>query len=51
MPDLIIWPEVPGPIYYYRDPQFHEEATNLARYSHAYFLVRNSCRNPQTARR
>jgi len=37
-PELIIWPEVPGPIYYYRDPQFHEEATNLARFSHAYFL-------------
>jgi len=37
-PQFVIWPEVPGPIYYYRDPKFHEEATNLARYSHSYFL-------------
>lgn len=35
---LIIWPEVPGPLYYYNDPKFHEEATNLARFTHAYFL-------------
>ena len=35
---LIIWPEVPGPLYYYNDPKFHEEATNLARFTRAYFL-------------
>ena len=35
---MIVWPEVPGPIYYYRDPKFHEEATNLARTAQAYFL-------------
>ncbi len=35
---LIIWPEVPGPLYYYSDPKFREEATNLARVTHAYFL-------------
>ena len=28
---LIIWPEVPGPIYYYDDPRFRDEATTLAR--------------------
>jgi len=37
-PQLIIWPEVPGPLYYYRDRRFHEEATDLARVTHAYFL-------------
>ena len=35
---LILWPEVPGPIYYYADPAFRDQATNLARLSHAYFL-------------
>lgn len=35
---LIIWPEVPGPLYYYNDPKFHDEATNLARVTHTYFL-------------
>jgi apolipoprotein N-acyltransferase len=35
---LILWPEVPGPIYYYQDPAFRDEATNLARLTHAYFL-------------
>jgi apolipoprotein N-acyltransferase len=35
---LIIWPESPGPIYYYRDPRLHQEAMQLAQQSHAYFL-------------
>ena len=35
---LIIWPEVPGPLYYYRDPHFHQQATDLARFTQAYFL-------------
>jgi apolipoprotein N-acyltransferase len=36
--ELIIWPEVPGPIYYYDDPLFRDEATTLARSTHAFFL-------------
>jgi apolipoprotein N-acyltransferase len=35
---LIIWPESPGPLYYNRDPTFHQEATQLAQQAHAYFL-------------
>jgi apolipoprotein N-acyltransferase len=35
---LILWPEVPGPIYYYEDPVFREEAARLARRTQAYFL-------------
>ena len=27
---IIIWPESPGPLYYYRDPTFHREAMQLA---------------------
>jgi len=46
---LIVWPEVPGPIYYYRDPKFHEEATNLARDTHAYFLFGTVAETPQGA--
>jgi apolipoprotein N-acyltransferase len=35
---IIIWPESPGPLYYYRDPRFHEEAMQLAQATHNYFL-------------
>ena len=35
---LIIWPECPAPLYYYMDRRFREEAENLARLAHAYFL-------------
>ncbi len=37
-PRLIVWPEAPGPFYYYRDPLFHEQADTLARQAHASFL-------------
>jgi apolipoprotein N-acyltransferase len=37
-PHLIIWPEVPGPLYYFNDPKFRDEATTLARTTHDYFL-------------
>jgi apolipoprotein N-acyltransferase len=37
-PQLIIWPEVPAPLYYDSDPQFHDRADNLARLAHTYFL-------------
>ena len=35
---LIIWPEVPGPIYYYDDPFFRDEAGILAQTTKSYFL-------------
>ena len=37
-PEIVIWPESPGPLYYYRDPAFHQEAAQLAQQAHAYFL-------------
>jgi apolipoprotein N-acyltransferase len=37
-PQIIIWPESPGPLYYYRDPRFHQETAQLAQRAHAYFL-------------
>lgn len=36
---LIIWPEVPGPIYYYDDPLFRDEASILAQTTKSYFLL------------
>jgi apolipoprotein N-acyltransferase len=34
---LVIWPELPAPLYYYTDPEFHEAAINISR-RHGYFL-------------
>jgi apolipoprotein N-acyltransferase len=35
---LIVWPESPGPLYFYGDPVFHREAMQLAQVAHADFL-------------
>lgn len=37
-PRLVIWPELPGPFYYYNDPSFHRYATDLARTTATNFL-------------
>ncbi len=34
---LVIWPELPAPLYYYDDPEFHQAATKIALH-HGYFL-------------
>jgi apolipoprotein N-acyltransferase len=34
---LVIWPELPAPLYYYRDPDLHREAAEIAG-GHGYFL-------------
>ena len=34
---LVIWPELPAPLYYYDDPEFREVAGSIAR-RHGYFL-------------
>jgi apolipoprotein N-acyltransferase len=34
---LVIWPELPAPLYFYNDPVFHETAADVAR-RHGYFL-------------
>jgi apolipoprotein N-acyltransferase len=46
---LIVWPEVPGPIYYYGDAKFRDEATNLVRYTQAHFLFGTVGETPQGA--
>jgi apolipoprotein N-acyltransferase len=37
--DLLVWPEIPGPFYYYDDPAFREDVTNLARIARMHFLL------------
>lgn len=34
---LVIWPELPAPLYYYNDPEFHQLASQVARH-HGWFL-------------
>ncbi len=34
---LVIWPELPAPLYYYSDPEFRDAATQIAK-RHGYFL-------------
>lgn len=34
---LVIWPELPAPLYFYNDPVFHRLATDIALH-HGYFL-------------
>jgi len=46
---LVIWPESPGPFYFYRDPTFHREATELAQRDHAYFLFGTVANTAQDA--
>jgi apolipoprotein N-acyltransferase len=46
---LILWPEVPGPLYYYQDFMFREEAARLTRDTHAYFLFGTVGETPQGA--
>ena len=38
-PSILVWPEVPAPLYYDEDPQFRAYANGLARAAHAYLLT------------
>ncbi len=46
-PRIIVWPELPGPFYYYNDPTFHRYATDLARTAGMYFLFGTVAYTPQ----
>jgi apolipoprotein N-acyltransferase len=43
---LVIWPELPAPLYYYDDPEFHRAATQIAQ-RHGYFLFGTVAYNSQ----
>jgi apolipoprotein N-acyltransferase len=38
-PSIIVWPEVPAPLYYDQDPRFRRYANQLAETTRAYFLA------------
>jgi apolipoprotein N-acyltransferase len=38
-PSLIVWPEVPAPLYYYEDQRFRSYVDQLARMTRAYLLI------------
>jgi apolipoprotein N-acyltransferase len=38
-PSIIVWPEVPAPLYYDQDPHFRRYANQLAETTKAYFLA------------
>jgi apolipoprotein N-acyltransferase len=44
-PSLIVWPELPAPLYYYDDPQFRAGVDSLARTTRAYVLIGTVARN------
>jgi apolipoprotein N-acyltransferase len=37
--DILVWPEMPGPFYYYEDARFRDDVTNVARIARMYFLL------------
>jgi apolipoprotein N-acyltransferase len=38
-PSILVWPEVPAPLYYYEDERFRTYVNNLARAARAYVLL------------
>ena len=38
-PSIVVWPEVPAPLYYEDDPRFRQITDNLARALHAHLLM------------
>jgi len=38
-PEIIVWPEVPAPFYYFEDERFRAQIDNLARLTRAYLLI------------
>jgi len=45
-PSMVVWPEVPAPIYYEEDPRFRSYANNLARATRAYLLIGTVAHTP-----
>jgi apolipoprotein N-acyltransferase len=43
---LVVWPELPAPLYFYDDPSFRGEAERIAR-KHSYFLFGTVAYTPQ----
>src|SRR5262249_16557577 len=50
-PSLIVWPEVPAPLYYYEDANFRAAVEHLARTAHAHVLLGAVAPTPRGAPR
>jgi apolipoprotein N-acyltransferase len=37
--EILVWPEIPGPFYYYEDARFREDVTNIARIGRMDLLI------------
>lgn len=48
-PRLVVWPEVPAPVYYYENALFRELVTNVARQTGAYLLLNVVAHTPEGA--
>ncbi len=48
-PGIVVWPEVPAPFYYDKDPDFRDYANGLARLSNAYLLIGVVAHTPEGA--
>ena len=48
-PEIVVWPEVPAPLYYDEDPRFRSYVNNLARTLRAYLLIGTVAHAPNGA--
>ena len=48
-PSIIVWPEVPAPLYYYEDDRFRAYVNNLARTARAHLLIGVVAHTPEGA--
>jgi apolipoprotein N-acyltransferase len=48
-PSLVVWPEMPAPLYWDEDPNFRKYATELTRATHAYLLTGVVAHTPRGA--
>ena len=48
-PSIVVWPEVPAPLYYFEDPVLRGYVDNLARAARAYVLLGIVARTPEGA--
>jgi apolipoprotein N-acyltransferase len=48
-PELVVWPEVPAPLYYYEDERFRNYVDSLARMTRAHLLIGIVAHTPEGA--
>jgi apolipoprotein N-acyltransferase len=48
-PRIVVWPEIPAPLYYYEDAHYHDQIDRLAQTTNAYLLIGTVARTPQGA--